>query len=159
MLIRFGETQNMEAAYWTAWTCLLAPDAVTDWQPVVQLAEKALTADPANCSKINTLGGLLYRAGRFQEAAKRLTEAEAAFKSTKNVKGTVLYAWLFQAMTEQRLGHGAEASRWLKKAVEDIDQPPPERADDVAANGWNRRLTLQLLRREAEDLIDKKSGQ
>ena len=47
MLERFGQSPDVNAAYWTAWTCVLAPDAVTDWQPVVQLAEKAVPCSTA----------------------------------------------------------------------------------------------------------------
>jgi Tfp pilus assembly protein PilF len=159
MVARFGQSQNMDAAYWTAWTCLLAPDAVADWQPVLQLAEKALAADPAGFDKLTTLGGLLYRAGQLQQAAKRLTEAEAAFKNARNVRGTVTYAWLFLALSEQRLGHAGEANKWLQKALKDLDEPPPERAIEVGGTSCNRRLTLQLLRREAEEQLVNKSGQ
>jgi hypothetical protein len=58
-------------------------------------------------------------------------------------------------MTEHRLGRSDEAKKWLEKAVKAIDQPPPERPQDGKAIAWNRRLTLQLLRREAEELVKK----
>jgi hypothetical protein len=35
-------------------------------------------------------------------------------------------------------------------------EPSPESAQDPGAKNWNRRLTLQLLRREAEELFGKK---
>jgi eukaryotic-like serine/threonine-protein kinase len=155
MVMRFGHSPDLEAAYWIAWTCALAPDAVTDWQPVVQLAEKAVAADPKNCSELQHLGAVLYRSGRLEEAAKRLTEAEAAFKETKTPRASIIYNWLFQAMTEHRLGHSDEAKKWLHKAVTDIEQSPSEGAK-VANAAWNRRLTLQLLRREAEELLKQK---
>ena len=62
-----------------------------------------------------------------------------------------------------RLGHVREARQWLDKAVQAMDQAekpttpiaqPSESAS--AAIGpllWNRLLTLQLLRREAEALV------
>jgi hypothetical protein len=50
-------------------------------------------------------------------------------------------------MAEHRLGHGGEARRWLEEANAQVDR---------ALGGtltWSRRLTLQVLRREAEALI------
>jgi serine/threonine protein kinase/tetratricopeptide (TPR) repeat protein len=148
MLKRFGRTANADASYWTVWTCALAPDAVTDRQTVVQMAENAVAANPKNCDLLQHLGAVLYRAGRFEDAARRLTEAEAAFPGTKNARSSIIYNWLFQAMTQYRLGHAAEARRYLDKAVKEIDQPSTK-----AAVAWNRRLTLQILRHEAQELL------
>jgi tetratricopeptide (TPR) repeat protein len=110
-------------------------------------------ADPKNFDKLMYLGAVLYRAGRLEEAAQRLTEAEAAFKAADNPNNSIIYNWLFQAMTEYGRGRSQEAKRLLAKAVKDIEQPPPERPQDGTAISWNRRLTLQLLRREAEALL------
>jgi serine/threonine protein kinase/WD40 repeat protein/Tfp pilus assembly protein PilF len=155
MLERFGQSSDLNAARWTSWACTLAPDATADWGPVITLAEKRLAAHPKNCDCLQNLGAVLYRAGRFDEAAKRLTEAHDAYPETANPTGSLIYTWLFQAMTQHRLGHGDEARRWLDKAVKDIDQPPPGRPQDGEAGPWNRRLTLHLLRREAEELLKK----
>jgi tetratricopeptide (TPR) repeat protein len=157
MLERFGESPSADAAYWTAWSCVLAPDAVADWTKPLQLAEKARADDGKGYHKITKLGAVLYRAGRFKEAAQRLAEAEVAFQQTPSAGSTIVYTWLFQAMAHHRLGHAAEAASWLEKAVQEIDEPSPKTAQDAATNDWNRRLTLQLLRREAEELLAKKS--
>ena len=87
----------------------------------------------------------------FEEAARRLTEAEAAFLKAKDPAKTMAYTCLFLAMTQQRLGHAELAQEWLAKAVREIDQPSPEIAKINQL--WNRRLTLGLLRREAEALV------
>jgi len=42
-------------------------------------------------------------------------------------------------------------SSW--KRVQDIDEPSLQTAQDPAKSAWNRRLTLTLLRREAEELL------
>jgi tetratricopeptide (TPR) repeat protein len=154
MLGRFGNASDPDAAFWTAWSCTLGPDAVSDWQPVVRLAEKALAADPKDYDKLQLLGAALYRAGRLEQALARLTEAEAAFQQAQKTRSTVLHNWLFQAMTRHRLGQADEARRWLAKAAEAIDQPP-EQSTEANAGDWNRRLTLQLWRREAESLLGK----
>src|SRR5262249_21364449 len=75
MIGHFGPSANADSSYWTFWTWALAPAAVTDWQAVVQMAEKSLAADPKNCEKLQHFGAVLYRAGRFEDAAKRLAQA------------------------------------------------------------------------------------
>ena len=61
---------------------MLGPDAVTDWQPVVRLAEKALAADPKSFHQLNHLRAVLCRAGPFEEGAQRLTDAQAALHAS-----------------------------------------------------------------------------
>src|SRR5262249_2672948 len=109
-------------------------------------------AAPHDYNCVNLIGCLLYRAGRIEEAARRLTEAGVAFKETGKMRTTSIYNGLFQAMAQYRLGHAAEAAEWLEKAVREIDELFPQ---DSPTNPWNRRLTLDLLRREAEGLLGK----
>jgi serine/threonine protein kinase/WD40 repeat protein/tetratricopeptide (TPR) repeat protein len=156
MLERFGQSTRGYSAHLTAWTCVLAPDAVADWTVPLNLAERAYADDRKDSDKIRHLGAVLYRTGRFQEAVQRLTEAEAAFKQTPSPQHTIVCTWLFQAMAHHRLGHTAEAASWLKKAVQALDEPSRETAQDPATMHWNQRLSLQLLRREAEELLGKK---
>src|SRR5262249_20080687 len=132
---RFGQKADSDPATWTVWTCVLGPDAVSDWKPVVDLAEKALAVDPKNFDKLQHLGAVLHRAGRFEEAAKRLTEAEAAFREAKNPRSTIIYTWLFQAMTRHRLCQAEECRKWLDTAGEAIEQPP-EKAKAADAATW-----------------------
>ncbi len=60
------------------------------------------------------------------------------------------YAAYFLALTHHHLHHAAESRTWLAKAnalakqeLTNKSPPPP----------WNRRLTLELFRKEAENLI------
>src|SRR5262249_47783911 len=78
MLERFERSTDRDAGYWITWTCALAPDAVADWTRPLQLAAKVYADHGRNYDLINNLGAVLYRAGRYKEAAQRLTEAEAA---------------------------------------------------------------------------------
>ena len=57
------------------------------------------------------VGGLLFRAGRHEEAVRRLHET----LKMEGREGSVT-DWLFLAMAHQRLGHAAEARRWLDQA-------------------------------------------
>ena len=154
----FRTSAHADSVHWTVWTCIQLPDGVDDWTKLVEWAEKALAADPDNKTRLTTLGAVLYRAGRFDEAVRRLTEAEAAFKKAKASPSTITYTWLFLAMAEERRGHTEQAREWLARAVREIEQPPAERANDPGVNPWNRQLSIRLLRGEAEALlkIDKK---
>jgi hypothetical protein len=56
------------------------------------------------------------------------------------------------ALAHQRLDHAAEARKWLNQAVTWMDKNPQA----VQSWGWRDRLTLPLLRREAEALLKEK---
>jgi WD40 repeat protein len=130
----------------TAWLYCLAPDAVTDYKGPVALAQGAVDQsvdDQQRTFMQNTLGAILYRAGRYQDAIRCLSERLAPLKD-----GGIPQDWVFLAMAHHRLGHQAEAQRWLDKVR---SYKPP----DVHANPldfWND-LEIARLRREAEALI------
>ena len=72
------------------------------------------------------------------------------------------HTWYFLAMAHQRLGHTDLARRWLDKGIRGTEEALKSpgatpgksgNAGGVLAPNWNRRLTLQLLRREAEQQI------
>jgi serine/threonine protein kinase/WD40 repeat protein/tetratricopeptide (TPR) repeat protein len=152
MLQQFGEPAT--------WTCLLTPQPGVEPNRIVNLAEKLLAKSSRDHWHVTQLGAALYRAGRFDEAVKPLTEATKL--SCHPYRTNMLQTWFFLAMAHQRLGHTDEARRWLDKAVQGTEEalkPPAEPAgkaespDGIIKLNWNRTLTLQLLRREAEKLI------
>jgi tetratricopeptide (TPR) repeat protein len=105
-------------------------------------------------NRLKTLGAALYRAGRLEEAVQRLSEAVRAYGRD----GTHTY-WLFLAMAHQRLGHAEEARRWLDQAVRWLDRAGWYQPTDVGSSPtlwatWWARLEAQLLRREAEALVN-----
>ena len=59
------------------------------------------------------------------------------------------YTWFFLAMAHKRLGHDDQAHEFLTKAIKRSDEELLPKANA----SWNRRLTLQLLRREAEGVL------
>ncbi|MFV1967818.1 MAG: WD40 repeat domain-containing protein, partial [Pirellulaceae bacterium] len=75
-LKHFGQAEDVNAGHWVAWTCALAPDAVADYSAAVALAKKPVESDPKSIFYLNTLGAILYRAGRLEEALDRLAEAD-----------------------------------------------------------------------------------
>ena len=149
MLQRFRHTKKPWPARWMLWACILAPEAVADLSPVVGLAEKSASKKLDGHPYVATLGAALYRSGRFAEARQRLREMTAAWEKSKKMPTTIspAYTWFFLAMVEHRLSHGDQARMWLARAV--------RRAEKELRAGivWNRRLTLKLLRREAEALL------
>ena len=149
MLEHFGQTEKADTAFWVAWTCVVAGDEVEYFAEVIKLAEQAVESSERNDNYLKTLGAALYRAGRFDEAAQQLTDLTDAWDQGSELPTSTspAYTWFFLAMANHQLGHLDEARKWLDKAVEQAEQ-------EIAGNAsWNRRLTLQLLRKEAASLL------
>jgi tetratricopeptide (TPR) repeat protein len=126
-------------------SCVLTPDAVADREALVRLAESHLAQHLGDRGRVGNealrlLGAALYRAGRFEEAIRRLDESDRARDDAGDPK-----AFAFLALTHHRLGHSAEAKRWLDKLVA---YRPKEGADLF----WDE-VEIRILRREAESLI------
>ena len=154
MLQQFQDTEKPGDAHWVAWTCLLEPEAVKDYGPVVRLAKAAVEADQGSQPYQTTLGAILYRAGRLEEAVERLSEVDKLTKEPDAAaKSSPAYAWYFLVMAHHKLGDDEEAKKWLQKATEWTDRVVREDEEGTAKLAWNRRLTLKLLREEAEGVI------
>jgi serine/threonine protein kinase len=152
ILDRFRRTESPTVAHWVAWSLVLAPDAVMHLNHPVRLAEMAVKSDPKNDQYCITLGSALYRAGRFDEAIRCLNEISTDREPATGKLFSPIYAWFFLAMAHHRLGHVEEARKWLDKASKSLEQEVKAPSDE-ANRSWNRRLTWQLLRREAEALL------
>ena len=154
MLQQFAESSKTSELYLAAWSCVLAPDAVDDYSPAIESAEQAVVNDANSEDYLKTLGGILYRAGRFEEAVQRLTEANNLIEdSDAESQVSPAYTWYFLAMAHHKLGNGEEAEKWLQKANESTDKVLVEHEEGTTPLSWNRRLTLKLLREEAEALL------
>jgi tetratricopeptide (TPR) repeat protein len=153
MLKHFGRSPSPQTAYFTVVCCIRVPDAVADWTPLARWAEQTLAADAKDVDRLSVLGAVLYRAGRFDEAARRLHQAEAAFQKTPvpSAAWSIAYTWLFLALTHERLGHADQARQWLDRAVREIDNPPAATAKMNRL--WVRQQAFRLLRREAEQQL------
>jgi tetratricopeptide (TPR) repeat protein len=127
-----------------AWICILGPDRLPDPDVPLRLAEAAIrnAAEEGFGYKqsgfLTTLGGALYRAGRYDEAIPPLQEGIRVVWG-----GARDYAFL--AMAHHRLGHREEALRWLDR----LRQYQP--SIDPAQFWYN--LAGRLLRSEAEAVI------
>ena len=144
MLSRLGDTEHGGTANCVARTCVLGPGPVSNPARVMKLAELALAKQGAHnpyLSTYATLGLALYRAGRFKEArellAKPLIEGEHGH----------FCGWLAMAMVQHRLGDSEEARRWLEEARTWAEL-------QVLGWLWWQRLEFDILRKEAEALIE-----
>jgi hypothetical protein len=92
------------------------------------------------------------RAGRTAEAIVELQEA-ALLSVCQDDPDAIppAYAWYLLAIANSQSGDHDVARQWHEKAKhwtrEQMDVPSP------AVIRWSRRLTLQLLQREAETLL------
>ncbi|MGQ0636155.1 MAG: tetratricopeptide repeat protein [Planctomycetaceae bacterium] len=153
MLRQFHDSRNHYELHFTAWTCALAPNAIADIEEAISLARRAVEIAGANqrMQAWQGLGAALFRAGRFDEALAALERCESA-EATDNTAPA--YAWYFRAMTCFKLGQLDEARRWYDKAVDSTEQILGDgKATGAEPGGWNRRLTLELLRDEAAALL------
>jgi serine/threonine protein kinase/WD40 repeat protein len=135
------------AANQIAWICALGPGALDDYTRVVHLAELAAASRP-EAGRFNTLGAILYRAGRCEESIRQLTRAVAFHGAS----GTPFDAVLL-AMAHHQLGHAKEARRWLQLGTAAEPTAPP-RPGVRGGSSWIPALELEILRREARGMID-----
>lgn len=94
MLKQFGNSENAEELFFTTWTCALAPKAIKDYEPVLELARRAMKQHPNDRLALQGLGAALFRAGHAEEALKYLTLAEAV---PEDAKTSLAYIWYFLA--------------------------------------------------------------
>jgi WD40 repeat protein len=96
----------------TARICVLGAGGAADVTDLVRLAQQVLAKAPGNEFALLTLGLAHYRAGQWDRALARLEESAAA--APENAWRT----WPVLALVHHRLGHTAEARRWLERAAE-----------------------------------------
>jgi tetratricopeptide (TPR) repeat protein len=154
MLRRWGETTNVVLAERTAKACLLAPDAVADMTPVFQLADRGVTGTEAHSAYrwfLLARGLAHYRAGEFDQALERLRKSVAPDRALFiNAAGLFI-----TAMAHERLGQTTQAREALAKGREILEQEGvPTLESGELGPGWHDWLNCQILRREAESLIE-----
>jgi WD40 repeat protein/tetratricopeptide (TPR) repeat protein len=160
MLKLFGAAGPV-AANDVAWVSSLA--ANTDGAAeALRLAQRAAKAYPNYAGYLNTLGAALYRAGELEEATVKLKEAaglrvQPFIRPDQVALGKALDL-LFLAMVEHTLKHRKQARDTLRSAFREIDRYNAfrrgESPDLSLSRVWDR-LQLQIIQREAENLIKK----
>ncbi len=143
-----SECEDPQSASLVAWTCALAPDAVDDYAPIIALAQRAVDASPNNNQYLKALAAILFRAEQVEAAITQLTDlAQREASHDRPQSASPVYTQYFLAMAYHRQGNADEARECLEQAAERTEREIEDHAS------WNRRLTLDLLRREAEAMI------
>jgi tetratricopeptide (TPR) repeat protein len=137
----------------TIFLACLAPDSMEDLNLLVTRAEAALVSIPKTYRhfSLTVLGAALYRAGQYEQAAQRLEESNAVYHSAPPLPDydVTNHQRVLMAMTKWQLGQQGEARRLLAES-----QTAIENELHSPWTSWNRRASLQILRREAEALIE-----
>jgi hypothetical protein len=163
MLTRFGNTAKPEIAERTAKTCSLAPDAVSDFVPVLQLADRAVTGTEKHRDYrwfVLTKGLAEYRAGHYAAALEWLNR----FSPGAGGDHFDATAFAVRAMAKYRLGlaPGADAARLTAEARAALGHAqailakkmPDPKAGRPYSSYFHDWLHAQILVHEAEKLID-----
>ncbi|TWU33852.1 serine/threonine-protein kinase [Novipirellula artificiosorum] len=140
----FADSNISMETYFTAWTCSLAPESLDDYSTAIKLARQSVDTEHDKQQYLVGLGAILMRAGEFTEAKKHLDDALEATEDSDTNSSNARY---FLAMTEFQLGNLDAAQEQLTLANESALQ------ELAATPAWNRKLTLNLLRSEAETLL------
>jgi tetratricopeptide (TPR) repeat protein len=127
---------------WVPWFCVLDRDAVPDPDLPIHLAEAVLPSFPAGIQQyvLNILSAALYRAGRYDEAVRRLKQSAGDWSGVGATRN-----WAFLAMAHHLLGHREEARRWLEKLRAYAKR-------ELATEFWEH-VETDMLHREAESLL------
>jgi WD40 repeat protein/serine/threonine protein kinase len=152
MLQRFGKTQDPVLAERTAKACLLLPPAKQQLKQASDLAERALRQGSRHWARpyLELAQGLAeYRQGSFSAAGKRLGKLLADGKGDWDL---TVPALLVLAMTHRQQGQLVQARTALDRATQVLGRKIPRLTN--AGDNWHDGLICQVLRREAEELLD-----
>jgi serine/threonine protein kinase len=139
------------------WILCLAPNSLDDLNLPVTRAERLIRKSeqyqPHSVKCVS--GAALYRADKYDRAAKLLTQDIEDFPGgpMSLAFDPINYRKLFLAMTNWQLGQKSEARRLLAEVQLAVDKELQS-----PALVWSRRATLEILRREAEALIRPKAA-
>jgi tetratricopeptide (TPR) repeat protein len=146
-----------------AWAAAFAKDTPEGAARALQSAAKAVAVSPQNYSYLNTYGATLYRGNKRAEAIEKLDEAtkqraRAYLQQVELAYGNALDL-LFKAMAQYTPDQPEPARQTLRLAVQSIDRVRSEQRSENPELSLNRvweRLEFEVLRREAETLINRR---
>jgi WD40 repeat protein len=155
MLQRFGATTSPGVAEMTAKSCLLLPGIVKDQKTLTELAALAVTKEPADSMifgwVLQTRGLADHRAGRFADGAVWL-EKSLMHNPSLDVQATARF---MLAIGQHQRGQKQAAQATFARALEITTREMPSLEKSGA--GWHDWLINDLLRREAAELIERKT--
>ncbi|MFO0903891.1 MAG: protein kinase [Pirellulales bacterium] len=144
ILTAVSKTHDAESRQWTVLLGGFIPSRPADSKVALALAQSLVAEDPGNQDYLLALGAVHLRAGNHDEALASLAQALGA---TPTRRLSPSYVHYFLALTEHHLGRADRAREHLQKA-DALAEP-----DLRSAAPWNRKLTIELLRKEATALI------
>ncbi|MCA9036704.1 MAG: protein kinase [Planctomycetaceae bacterium] len=144
MLESYSTSEAASETHFTAWTCALATDAVDNYEPAIKLAQHAVDQEKLNQQYLVGLGAILMRAGQYEGAKDKLNQALEIGVDANTSTGYIHY---FLGMIEHHFGNAQAAQEHLRVANTSSEK------ELVDEKSWNRKLTLELLRTEVEQLI------
>jgi hypothetical protein len=137
------KSTDLGAARAAALTCVLAPDAVSDWGPVVRLAVRAADVYEGD-DRIRVAA--LVRSGRIEEALARPWTTEVRYDHN-------VWEWFVMALLRDRAGQPTEARALFKQKVQMIefmDREYPRDPSSKVWSDWVYYVQCHTLRAEAE---------
>jgi predicted Zn-dependent protease len=146
LLSKFPATNSV----YSAWCFSLAQEAVEDYSAAIACARRVASNSPTGSYGRIALGAVLIRAGQWEEGHKYLNAAVARDTSGSTIWTSRIRYYLL-AISLHHQGRFEEARLTLiagNRAAVAILQTPRD---------WRLRLTLELLRREATQLIEPQS--
>ena len=144
MLKTYSNSDVQDARYFTIWSCVLAPNAFVDYTQLIAMCREGAAKELTSRQFVTKLGVVLMRAGQYTEASQLL---EQSLSMPDGEKTSQTYSSYFLAMTQFHQGNKEASQRQLQianmLAEKELAESPK----------WNRQLTIELLRKEAQLLI------
>lgn len=150
MVNRFASSKDNGDKKLTTWTCALADNSVTDWEPVMTMADSLVaiaTFDPKGHTHRNTRGLLYLRMQRYFEARDELEVAMRIHTAGGNPSD-----WLALAIVLDELGDTDQAQRLYRRANTWIEEQV--KRDANARASWHELLEYKLLREQAQARLE-----
>ena len=141
MRARFAASDDPATIDDIVWLAGWSQDSTTDWESVIKMAEKNVARRPDDWSYRESLGAVLFRGGRYQEAVNVLRNLVAQRKEADITPwtGTFLAMALFNTARKE------DAIREHGKARDIMQKHLATRADDNSSIDWTGRLQYRLL--------------
>jgi tetratricopeptide (TPR) repeat protein len=145
---KFAESTDFAEVSMVAGAAALTKEPVLETEQLVDMASRAVQADPAAWRQ-KVLGLCLLRDGQADAAIERFDQSLG-----RNLNGEPA-SWLVLAIAHAAAGRTSEAQDWLKKAKEWFQHNPLDLTSRIRPGV---RMQCQLLLREAEQLIERGSS-
>jgi tetratricopeptide (TPR) repeat protein len=143
------EPHDSFTAFQLAHSCGIAAENDVPLEKLVEWAKKGVTENK-NAWELHVLGLAQYRAGQFDEAIQSLETSNAGnWPPLAKVQNDLVLA-----MAHHWQGNHENAEQFLHQAKAAIDKARPLQADEPVAVAVPDWIGIEVLRREAEGLIE-----